>query len=57
MLPEFAEGGQVEVPMSYTIDKGEKTISILDNEEEMQKIADGSDGLYTAEMLEMQSVL
>lgn len=52
MLPEFAEGGQVEVPMSYTIDKGEKTISILDNEEEMQKIADGSDGLYTAEMLE-----
>ena len=26
--------------MSYTIDKGEKTISILDNEEEMQKIAD-----------------
>lgn len=52
VLPEFAEGGQVEVPMSYTIDKGEKTISILDNEEEMQKIADGSDGLYTAEMLE-----
>ena len=42
VLPEFAEGGQVEVPMSYTIDK----------EEEMQKIADGSDGLYTAEMLE-----
>ena len=39
VLPEFAEGGQVEVPMSYTIDKGEKTISILDNEEEMQKIA------------------
>ena len=38
--------------MSYTIDKGEKTISILDNEEELQKIADGSDGLYTAEMLE-----
>ena len=27
-------------------------LSILDNEEEMQKIADGSDGLYTAEMLE-----
>ena len=52
VLPEFAEGGQVEVPMSYTIDKVEKTISILDNEEEMQKIADGSDGLYTAEMLE-----
>ena len=49
---EEEEGGQVEVPMSYTIDKGEKTISILDNEEEMQKIADGSDGLYTAEMLE-----
>ena len=44
VLPEFAEGGQVDVPMSYTIDKDEKT--------EMEKLADESDGLYTAEMLE-----
>ena len=52
VLPEFAEGGQVDVPMSYTIDKDEKTITILDDTEEMEKLADESDGLYTAEMLE-----
>ena len=52
ILPEFAEDGQVDVPMSYTIDKDEKTITILDDEEEMQRLADESDGLYTAEMLE-----
>lgn len=52
VLPEFAEGGQVTVPMSYTIDKDEKTITILDDDEQMQKLADESGGLYTAEMLE-----
>ena len=52
VLQEFAEGGQVDVPMSYTIDKDEKTITILDDTEEMEKLADESDGLYTAEMLE-----
>ena len=55
VLPEFAEGGQVEVPMSYTIDKGEKTISILDNEEEMQKI--GQTVYIQQRCWKMQSVL
>ena len=41
VLPEFAEGGQ-----DYFDQIQAKA------EEEMQKIEDGSDGLYTAEMLE-----
>ena len=52
VLPEFAEGGTVDIPMTYTMDTDEKTITILSNEEELQKAADASDGLYTKEMLE-----
>ena len=52
VLPEFSEGGKVEIPMTYTLDKDDKNISISYDEEELRAIAEGSEGLYTEEMLE-----
>ena len=36
MLPEFSEGGTVEIPMTYTLDKDDKNISISYDEEELR---------------------
>lgn len=51
-VPEIAEGTSVDVPMGYSLDKEEKTIHIILDDEELEKLAGQSDGLYTAETLE-----
>ena len=51
-VPELAESTNVKVEMSYTMDKDAKSISISVNEEEIEKLAEESDGQYTPEMLE-----
>lgn len=51
-IPEIAEGTGVNVPMDYSIDKDEKTVTIREDEAVLEELSDSSDGLYTVEMLE-----
>lgn len=51
-IPEIAEGTSVDVPMGYSLDKEEKTIHIIPDEEELEELAGQSEDLYTVETLE-----
>ena len=51
-IPEIAEGTGVDVPMDYSMDKDEKTVTIREDESVLNDLSDSSDGLYTVEMLE-----
>lgn len=46
-----ASGEDTEVPMTYTMNKESKTISIQQDDAQIQKIAEKSDGQYTTETL------
>ncbi len=50
-VPEIDETPGVDVDMKYTLDKEEKTITIMADEPGFQKLADGSDSQYTEEEL------
>ena len=50
-IPASGEGKDTEVPMTYTMNKESKTISIQQDDAEIQKIAEKSDGQYTTETL------
>lgn len=51
-IPEIAEETSVEVALPYSIDKENKTVTIKTDEEELQRLAEKSDGQYTAETLQ-----
>lgn len=48
-IPEAEEVAGVDVDMKYTLDKEEKTITIMADESGFQKLADKTDGQYTEE--------
>ena len=48
---EIAEETNVEVELPYTINKEEKTVTIQEDDETLQKMAEESQGLYTEETL------
>ena len=50
-IPASGEGKDIEVPMTYTMNKESKTISIQQDDAQIQKIAEKSDGQYTTETL------
>ena len=50
-LPASGEGTDTEVPMTYTLNKESKTISIQQDDTKIQEIAEQSDGQYTSETL------
>ena len=50
-IPASGEGKDTEVPMTYTMNKESKTISIQQDDAQIQKIAEKSDGQYTTETL------
>ena len=47
ILPASGEGKETEVPMTYTLNKESKTISIQEDDNKIQKIAEKSNGQYT----------
>lgn len=51
-VPEIAEGISVDVPMGYSLDKEGKTIHIIPDDKELEKLASQSEDLYTVETLE-----
>lgn len=51
-VPEALEGEDIELELSYTIDKDEKTISIRTDEEAVRKAGQDSDGQITEETVE-----
>lgn len=51
-IPEIADGTGADVPMDYSMDKDEKTITIMQDEAVLNDLAEQSDGLYTADTLE-----
>lgn len=51
-VPELTETSKAEVPMAYTLDMEEKTISIHMKDEDLEKVIEDSDGSYTKETLE-----
>ena len=57
-LPASGEGTDTEVPMTYTLNKESKTISIQQDDKKIQEIAEQSDGQYTSETLKnaLQSI-
>ena len=57
-LPASGEGTDTEVPMTYTLNKESKTISIQLDDTKIQEIAEQSDGQYTSETLKnaLQSI-
>ena len=57
-LPASGEGTDTEVPMTYTLNKESKTISIQQDDTQIQEIAEQSDGQYTSETLKnaLQSI-
>ena len=57
-LPASGEGTDTEVPMTYTLNKESKTISIQQDDAKIQEIAEQSDGQYTSETLKnaLQSI-
>ena len=50
-IPASGEGNDTEVPMTYTLNKESKTISIQEDDVKIQEIAEKSHGQYTAETL------
>ncbi|MDE6829508.1 MAG: hypothetical protein K2P34_04125 [Lachnospiraceae bacterium] len=48
-IPEAEEASGVDVDMKYTLNKEEKTITIMADESGFQEVADRSDGQYTEE--------
>lgn len=46
-IPEAEEAASVDVDMRYTLNKEEKTITIMADESGFQKLADQSQGQYT----------
>ena len=54
-IPEAEEAASVDVDMRYTLNKEEKTITIMADESGFQKLADQSQGQYTEE--EIRNVL
>lgn len=50
-IPASGEGKDTEVPMTYTLNKESKTISIQQDDAKIQEIAEQSDGQYTTETL------
>lgn len=51
-VPELADAANAEVPMVYTLDMEEKTISIHMKDKDLEKVIKDSDGSYTKETLE-----
>lgn len=51
ILPASGDGEETQVPMTYTLNKESKTISIQEDENKIQEIAEKSNGQYTEEML------
>ncbi len=52
VFSEVGEAADVEVPMEYTMDKEEKTITIRVDEQEAADLADASGGGFTKEILD-----
>lgn len=51
-IPDFAENGKITIKMDYAINKEEKTVTMKQNEAELKKASDKSDGVITVEALE-----
>lgn len=51
ILPASGDGEETQVPMTYTLSKESKTISIQEDDNKIQEIAEKSNGQYTEEML------
>lgn len=51
-VTDIAEGEDVDIEMSYTLDKEEKIITIREDSAELDKLAEKSGGAYTRETLE-----
>ena len=51
IIPASGEGTDTEVPMTYTLNKDAKTISIQQDDAKLQEIAEKSNGQYTTETL------
>ena len=58
ILPASGDGEETQVPMTYTLSKESKTISIQEDDNKIQEIAEKSNGQYTEETLknEVQSI-
>lgn len=51
ILPASGVGEETQVPMTYTLSKESKTISIQEDDNKIQEIAEKSNGQYTEETL------
>ena len=51
-VPDVAEETSVDVKLGYSLDKEDKIITIKEDEAELAKLAEKSDGMYTEETLE-----
>ena len=51
ILPASGDGEETQVPMTYTLSKESKTISIQEDYNKIQEIAEKSNGQYTEETL------
>lgn len=51
ILPASGDGEEMQVPMTYTLSKESKTISIQEDDNKIQEIAEKSNGQYTEETL------
>ena len=51
ILPASGDGEETQVPMTYTLSKESKTISIQEDDNKIQEIAEKSNGQYTEETL------
>ena len=51
-IPEIGEDTDVKVKVEYSIDKESKIITIKKNQEELEKVAEASEGQYDADAIE-----
>ena len=51
ILPASGDGEETQVPMTHTLSKESKTISIQEDDNKIQEIAEKSNGQYTEETL------
>lgn len=51
ILPASGDGEETQVPMTYTLSKESKTISIQEDDNKIQEIVEKSNGQYTEETL------
>ena len=51
ILPASGDGEETQVPMTYTLSKESKTISIQEDDNKIPEIAEKSNGQYTEETL------